>query len=584
MSIEFYPSVAKIKRNGVYENLPGFVPETHDVAVEQMIASGENTATAQYVHAIGNYFILNDTLYRAIANINVGDAIVVGTNCVVAVLANDVTSNRTDIDGLIDDVDDITDAVAVLEPAATPADVGKALIVKTVSGGKATSYEFGEAGGGGGGGSTPDFVNKIENVNVATFDDGTSNHAKKITVAYRYLQNGSGEPAGNNKRPITPINSCKITVSSKNMFDPNTNEHWVIDATNSKIESANARSVIVPAVSGEKYAFSIATRQSGAVFYMAFIDVNDNVLSRSGTSSALSLTATAPNNTAFMYAGVTDINNVTSPQLEKASNASTYENYYGTSIPYAFPVSIGVSYGGTLTINEDGSGEINETWNGVTFDGINNLVSVATATYIGETTTRGYKGAFAPNAKTPQTTAICNEAVWGTVGTDTGKQIFYVNASTGETSIRLLNSLTGVTQADTPQEAAQKLNAYLAENPLTIVYELTTPIITTLSAQQVINILEGLNNVWSDTGNIVMLQYYGDSKDYIDTQDSLVKALIAKELTSMIADTALVANDFRIVDNTLYKITAPISSGGTLTPGTNCVATTVTDVIKTLLT
>ena len=66
--------------------------------------------------------------------------------------------------------------------------------------------------------------------------------------------------------------------------------------------------------------------------------------------------------------------------------------------------------------------------------------------------------------------------------------------------------------------------------------------------------------------------------------DPLITNSIAPVLSGMIADTALVANDFRIANNTLYKITGNIASGGTLTPGTNCVATTIGEVLKTLLT
>ena len=46
-------------------------------------------------------------------------------------------------------VDTLSNAVSTLQPAATSSDIGKALIVKTVANGKATSYEYGEAGGGG---------------------------------------------------------------------------------------------------------------------------------------------------------------------------------------------------------------------------------------------------------------------------------------------------------------------------------------------------------------------------------------------------------------------------------------------------
>lgn len=42
-----------------------------------------------------------------------------------------------------------TAAINTMQPAATAADIGKALIVKTVADGKPTSYDYGEAGGGG---------------------------------------------------------------------------------------------------------------------------------------------------------------------------------------------------------------------------------------------------------------------------------------------------------------------------------------------------------------------------------------------------------------------------------------------------
>lgn len=46
------------------------------------------------------------------------------------------------------EVADLKSAMGTLEPAATSSDVGKALIAKTVSGGKVTEYEFGAAGEG----------------------------------------------------------------------------------------------------------------------------------------------------------------------------------------------------------------------------------------------------------------------------------------------------------------------------------------------------------------------------------------------------------------------------------------------------
>lgn len=103
MSIELYPNIAKVKRNGVYQNLPGFVQASGDADIKAMIANSENSTTAQYAHTEGSYFILNDVLYKAIINIAVNDTIAVGTNCEVAILSDDVSkfgkiTERTDND------------------------------------------------------------------------------------------------------------------------------------------------------------------------------------------------------------------------------------------------------------------------------------------------------------------------------------------------------------------------------------------------------------------------------------------------------------------------------------------------------
>lgn len=101
MPVEIYPSAAKIKRNGVFQNLPAFVSESDDNAAQQMIAIAESSNVAQYKHEIGEYFRLNDVLYETTAHISVGDNIVVGTNCKVAVLANKVSLLGLTVNGSV---------------------------------------------------------------------------------------------------------------------------------------------------------------------------------------------------------------------------------------------------------------------------------------------------------------------------------------------------------------------------------------------------------------------------------------------------------------------------------------------------
>lgn len=68
----------------------------------------------------------------------------------------------------------------------------------------------------------------------------------------------------------------------------------------------------------------------------------------------------------------------------------------------------------------------------------------------------------------------------------------------------------------------------------------------------------------------------------IDSNSTIVKSAIAPVLTSFIADTALVENDFRFVNDDFYRITASIQSGDPIIPNTNAVKTTVGEVLKVL--
>ena len=62
-----------------------------------------------------------------------------------------------------------------------------------------------------------------------------------------------------------------------------------------------------------------------------------------------------------------------------------------------------------------------------------------------------------------------------------------------------------------------------------------------------------------------------------------VDEAVGVHLPSMVTNRALAVNDFRIVDNELFRVTAPVASGDFLIPGTNCVKTTVAEVLTQIL-
>ena len=164
----------------------------------------------------------------------------------------------------------------------------------------------------------------------------------------------------------------------------------------------------------------------------------------------------------------------------------------------------GTVYGGTLTVNEDGSGVLVEDWVGIEIDGTTTTLNVASTSYIGETTTRGYLGGKPkPYSNSMESRSMCDCAVWGAVS-EQGKQSYRIAvvSNAAEITMRILNSLTGITSADTTAQAKTKLNAYLANNPAKVVYKIETPNSYNLTAQQVITALSGQNYLWADTGNV----------------------------------------------------------------------------------
>lgn len=107
-------NLSVVRLNGVDYNL-------EDENVRAMISPTETNSTASTVHVPGTeneYFIFNNTLYRAITNIAVGDTITVGTNCVAVPagisnkLGNEVADLKSAFDAVVESTDTWSDPVS----------------------------------------------------------------------------------------------------------------------------------------------------------------------------------------------------------------------------------------------------------------------------------------------------------------------------------------------------------------------------------------------------------------------------------------------------------------------------------------
>lgn len=170
-------------------------------------------------------------------------------------------------------------------------------------------------------------------------------------------------------------------------------------------------------------------------------------------------------------------------QVELGSSFTEWSAYNGNT----YTIQLGDTvYGGTLTINEDGSGELTITKAKADLDKLSFTQYGSSLIYY---------------------TAIADKKV----GNENFiSNMFFVNAVTianmSDGGMRGYSSNGNVYFCKTDCATATDFTAFVNENKPYIVYELATPITISLTAQQ-INTLVGENNVWADAGDIEVTVY-----------------------------------------------------------------------------
>ena len=305
---------------------------------------------------------------------------------------------------------------------------------------------------------------------------------------------------GNTAQPFSPYsNICPISGwtganvqrTGKNLLNPSTVESGAISGVNG-LPYADNRRVYTDfiKINGAEYAVSNSANMQVIPFYY---DKNKKILSNgSWTNCPVSFT---PSSSAMFVRLVfrlsTDAqispSDLTDGQAELGSTASAYEAYQGNTYAIDWTDEAGTVYGGTLTVNEDGSGEIAVTWGSTILDGSTGLsngqTSISTRAFV-TITGKKYGG---ENIKSNQfyVDGFNADFVGKIVGRSASSGVeLYLPASVPNTN-------TGVRD-------------WLANNNTQIVFELATPITYTLTAQQVISALQGYNAMWADTGDITV--------------------------------------------------------------------------------
>ena len=231
----------------------------------------------------------------------------------------------------------------------------------------------------------------------------TANAPMRIELGASELSQ-SGTPTPSSPQDIHTISgSNKVVVEGKNLFDIDNAEHKWINQSGTIEDNNSARIIKRNCSVGEVFTLTANYTGNNGIIAMAFYDKNGTKLDRQavGYQTTLTITMTAPSNTAYLYCGSYTIYNLLNVQLELGNQATTYEPYISQEADIdlksknLLPISTlttSVSNGITFINNGDGSYSFNGTASGyTTFNLFTNLSFNGNYTYVlKDTATTGF--------------------------------------------------------------------------------------------------------------------------------------------------------------------------------------------------
>lgn len=426
---------------------------------------------------------------------------------------------------------------------------------------------------------------------IISFDDGADNvPLKKLIVEVEPLQSGSGEPAYSNPREISGWTEATVYKENGNLFKKNTVTGsagiTVLSQTDYSIKlSGTASSTIgfsclnkTNVKKGEKYTVKVEGANSSCVVNLRAIK-NSNfvkILYTFTNSGEYSFTADGTYDTIEIrptIAGGTTIN----VEIKSCLNGGNYTGEFvpNTQTIYTIPLSESQVYGADIDVIE---GKLKINRNFIAKSVISEASggsSQGNISYIEP----GYFVYRVGDAESTGTSAKNEKLICETLPTYSQTELYNSQGSIIGCAIWWTNNI-GFSTGDTTITTIQQFKDWWDTYGGDIVYPTEEETIEDIQPS-VIKTLFKYNNIYANTGKIKRIEYY--TLNNSSAKIELTKAMIAKELPSFVADTSLVPNDFRIIENELYKITANIASGGTIIPSTNAVKTTIGAELKSLL-
>ena len=296
--------------------------------------------------------------------------------------------------------------------------------------------------------------------------------------------------------PITGWTGCEVTRTGANLFDKDNVNKINAYVDNTIVSSSGQRTIYIPCKPNTTYtAQKIAV---AATYYDRFTFAYTKTTPANGVAvygkkekssgfvigEKVSLTLTTGEDAQYLVLWVSQSEgyNASLPttMIEEGSTASNYAPYSGTTLSVTFPDTV---YGGS---HEFVSGGLTSEWATATFDGSNDenwsLWGGAFVTY-GTT----------PNIANSDTVSQTNIIVMADRFKAGG--VNYRGAQGQGEIIKVVDNNSYIAVDPTNFADVNEFKAYLANNPMQIIYKLATPTEISLTPQE-ISTLRGENNVW----------------------------------------------------------------------------------------
>lgn len=303
----------------------------------------------------------------------------------------------------------------------------------------------------------------------------------KVTCEFSPVQEGTGDPSPDNVRPISGWTGCEIGHSGENLI---TNYlHANVNSSGKVVSHDTYDIALAPVQSGQKYKIAGETSDSASGVYAFF-----------RTKPAINSTSYNGERTVYNIEN-TDI--ITAPitgwiAVRTMKNVRTVSIEKAELLTISWQTEAGTVYGGTVTLNEDGSADVVETYGQFVLNGNNSFAKQGST---------GWYTTIHPFALTGGKNSISYCDSLKKINQQTSTAFGITFGYSGANRIIITGS-----QADYSTSA--KLNAYFSSHPATCVSVLATPQTYHFSDIGQLQSFLDTNNIWHNMNGGITVEYW----------------------------------------------------------------------------